>query len=322
MSKPPELERFFELMSALQKAIRWCEVNDARYFAKELIEMGKPGTNFSRLKVIAAEDVGLADPTLLKYIWGCSDKFETLLKDYGAKKSMLSDFPEICEVIDKAVIAAALSYKSRLLPMLSFVTLFEIYKKENFNQDFSEYRNLLRAAIRDRDEKQAAYYAFVLGIFLKRKTFLLEIVQRESAARNTELIDEWSQEYRRAKKDDKFLTLAGIVSLLCRELPFSHGEYRDQVSDCLSLPIYEAMMPDRAYDMHTGVGRRKGRGLEHFFNEAASVRNERFANDLEELGKESYFQAEREGFHDDTEKLVEAIKKRCDDYGGQTTLDF
>ena len=49
------------LHSALQKAIRWCEIIDARYFAKELIEMGKPGSHLNSLIGIAAEDIGLGE---------------------------------------------------------------------------------------------------------------------------------------------------------------------------------------------------------------------------------------------------------------------
>ena len=177
MGRSAELKRFFELMSALQKAIRWCEVNDARYFAKELIEMGKPGTNFTRLKVIAAEDIGLADPTLLKYVWECFDEFEIMLKKYDLKKSQVSDSPEICAVIDRAVIAAALSYKSRLLAMLTFATLFDIYKKEDFNHGLDEYKNQFRTALQRKDEENAVYYAYIIGIFLKRANALLEIVQ-------------------------------------------------------------------------------------------------------------------------------------------------
>ena len=319
MRKSPELVRFFELMSALQKTIRWCEVNDARFFAKELIEMGKPGTNFTRLKVIAAEDIGLADPTLLKYVWECSDEFEIMLKKYNLKKSQISDSPETCAIIDRAVIAAALSNKSRLLAMLTFATLFDIYKNEDFNQGLDEYKKQFQTAIQRQDEKNAAYYAYVVGIFLKSENSLLEIVRQESKTRNTELIDEWSREYRRTKKEDKFLILAGIISLLCRELD-QHGEYRDHVSEWLSLPIDEAVIPDRAFDMHTDAGREKGRGFKHFFDEAATIRNERFPNDWEEQGKEAYFQAQREGLEES--EVIEAIKKKCHDYGGQEILKF
>lgn len=298
--------RIFDLYSALQKAIRWCEVNDARHFAQEFIELGLPGHPINRLLIIASEDVGLADPTLLRYVGGCLDTFEIMVKERGIPKKNVSAYPEIRAVIDRAVIAAALSYKSRLLPMLCFATLFEIYKKETFSHDLDEYKNRFHEAVKGRGEKAAAYYAYVLALFLDSEDFFLEISQQESKSRNTELIAEWIYEYRRKKQ---IMVLAGIISLLCRDLDFPHGEYRDQVNNWLSRPIEEAPIPDRAYDMHTFEGRKRGRGLEHFFNEAASVRNERFPNDWQELGEQAYFQAHREGFYEAGD-LIAAIREK------------
>jgi len=54
------LNRQYLLISALQKSIRWCEVNESRYFARELVNMGVPDVALSRLLLIAAEDVGLS----------------------------------------------------------------------------------------------------------------------------------------------------------------------------------------------------------------------------------------------------------------------
>ena len=68
------------------------------------------------------------------------------------------------------------------------------------------------------------------------------------------------------------------------------------------------------------AGREKGRGLKHFFDEAASVRNERFPNDLEDQGTEAHFQAQREGLQESD--VIKAIMKRCHNYGGQVVLDF
>jgi len=76
---------FLLYRSALQKAIRWCEVNDARYFAQVLTGMGKPGTNFNTLLTIAAEDVGLADPTLITYVRKRAKRFKTLFKRKNVK---------------------------------------------------------------------------------------------------------------------------------------------------------------------------------------------------------------------------------------------
>lgn len=299
-------DRMYLWMSALQKAIRWCEINEARYFAQELIEMGMPGAALNRLMIIAAEDIGLADPTLLKYVGDSLDKFEAMLKEYDTTPGKVSGFPEIRAVIDRAVIAAALSYKSRLLPMLSFATLFEIYQKEDFTHDLSEYANGFQAAIQRQDEKKAAYYGYTLGLILDSEDSVFEIIQ-ESKTRNTKLIDEWTQEYSRTKER---LMLAGIISLLCRDLSYAHGEYRNQISDWLSLPIEEAQIPDRAYDMHTRAKRAKGRGLEHFLDEAASVRNERFPNSWEESGRKAYLQAREEGIKKSA-AVIEAIKEKA-----------
>ena len=139
------------------------------------------------------------------------------------------------------------------------------------------------------------------------------MVEQESKARNTELIEEWTQRYKKIQKqkrteEEGILMLAGIISLLCRDLNYSHGEYLDQVPDWLSRPIEKASIPDRAYDMHTYEGKKKGRGLEHFFNEAATVKNERFPNDWEEAGKKAHFQAQKEEVSE--AHVIKAIKDK------------
>jgi hypothetical protein len=192
--------------------------------------------------------------------------------------------------------------------------LFEIYKKEDFRQSLRDYKNRFQTAIQSEDEREAAYHAYTLGFIPEAKDSLFEIIEQERERRNTKLIDEWTQEYRKIQKHERteekgLLILAGIISLLCRDLDYSHGEYRNQVSDWLSRPIEKATVPDRAYDMHTYEGKKRGRGLEHFFKEGASVKNERFANDWEEVGKEAYFQAQREGLPEAAD-LIKAIKDR------------
>ena len=72
--------RLEELISAIQKAIRWCEVNDSRYFAQELIDMGTPHAVFGQLRIIAAEDIGLADPSMVSYVSDCLESVEKVIK--------------------------------------------------------------------------------------------------------------------------------------------------------------------------------------------------------------------------------------------------
>ena len=67
------------------------------------------------------------------------DNFENLIKQYKIKKRDAFKNPRLCEFVDRAVIAAAISYKSRLLPFALFVTLFDIYQNEDFNKHLDEY---------------------------------------------------------------------------------------------------------------------------------------------------------------------------------------
>jgi DNA repair photolyase len=297
--------RWYELTSALQKSIRWCEVNESRYFARELMYMGYPGGVLNQLILIAAEDVGLADPSLVEYERGCLDRFDNLIKQFDIKKREAVKFPPLCNIVDRAVIAAAISYKSRLLPQLSFATLFDIYENEDFSKNWPEYFGRFVKALRNKDEKQATYDAYVLAIFLNSEDKILKIVQKHSGMRNKDLIQKWVEEY---KRNNELLMLAGSIALLCRDLQNPHGEYNDNICQHLSSPIKKAEIPDRAYDMHTIIGKRMRRGLEHFFDEAATVKNERFPNNWGEAGKTAYFSADQKGLAKAV-KIIEAIKK-------------
>ena len=266
---------------------------------------GYPGGVFNRLILIAAEDVGLADPSLVEYERRCSDRFESLIKENKIEKKDAYEFPDLSEIVDRAVIAAAISYKSRLLPQLCFATLFDIYKNEDFSENLSRYLDRFDEALIKRDEKQAIYYAYVVGVFLNSMDKILALIQKHSGLRNGDLIQKWVEEY---KRKGELLMLAGSIVLLCRDLNYHHGEYEAAVSQYLSLPIMQATIPDRAYDMHTIAGKRKGRGLEHFFDEAATVKKERFPNNWEQAGRNSYISADKEGLEKAAE-IIKAIKR-------------
>ena len=132
------------------------------------------------------------------------------------------------------------------------------------------------------------------------------MIQKHSGMRNEDLIQQWVEEY---KRNNELLVLAGSVVLLCRDLHYPHGEYNDAISQHLSVPITKAKIPDRAYDMHTLAGKRRGRGFEHFFNEAATVKNERFPNDWEKAGRNAYIRANEKGLGK-AAKIIKAIKKK------------
>jgi hypothetical protein len=135
---------------------------------------------------------------------------------------------------------------------------------------------------------------------------ILERIQNLSERRNEDLIQKWVEEY---KRNGHLLVLVGSVVLLCRKVPESHGEYTQAISNYVDVPIEEAEIPDRAYDYHTSIGKRKGRDHDHFFKEAATLKNERFENNWEAAGREAYFRADEKGLGK-TSKIIEAIKER------------
>ena len=215
-------------------------------------------------------------------------------------------FPDLCGVVDRAAIAAAIGYKSRLLALASFATLFDIYENEDFNGQLPDYLNKLATAVENKDEKQALYYAFVAGLFLNSMDRILKWIQKQGENRENDLVQAWVEEYERKPE---LLVLAGSIAMLCRDLDFIHGEFHDLIGNHFGTPIKKAQIPDRAYDMHTRQGREMGRGLEHFFNVGATVKKERFKNNWEHVGKSACFRAEKKGLEKE-EKLIDAINAK------------
>jgi hypothetical protein len=236
----------------------------------------------------------------------CKDIFEDLIKKYGIEKKDAYSIPEICDVIDIAAIAAATSHKSRLLPMLSFISLYDIYKKEKFRENLQNYFGKFVSALQRDDKKQAVYYAYVIGIFLKHMPRVLSVILKMSHKRNTYLIEKWVEEYKKGKEN---LMLVGSIVLLCRDLPFQHGEFLSPIHQHIHLTPKPAKIPDRAYDKHTRAGRKMGRGLKHFFEEAATVKNERPDNIYKQEGENAYYAADEKGLGK-ASKLIEAIEEK------------
>jgi replication-associated recombination protein RarA len=302
-----DLDRQYILMSALQKAIRWCEVNNARFFAQELMDMdSKPATVLNRLIIIASEDVGLADPSLIFHVRNLYDEFENKREQNGIKKANAFKFQELREIVDRAVIAAALCYKSRITAMSTGATLYDIYQNETFNENVSVYLRRFAEAVEIRDEKQALYNAFVAGIFFDYKNRISTFIKEQGDKRNDILIQGWAEEY---KRDSEMMVLAGCVLMLCRDLTSTHGEYKNAIDKHFPLQVIKAQIPDRAYDKHTKKGRMMGRGLKHFFEEAATVKNERFPNDWQKTAENAYYSGERKGFKRTT-MLIDAINDK------------
>ena len=308
--------KYYTTLSALQKSVRWCEVNASRYFAKEFMQMGKTVDVLNRLVLIAAEDVGIADPSLVVYERERKNEFERLILQHGIEKKDAIKVPQIIEVVDRAAIAAAVSYKSRLLPMLSFLALHDIYNNKKFDLSLNDCLNRFLDSLDKSDERSALYYAFIVGIFYKQMNPILNVLREKSINRNTDLIKKWIDEYQIKKER---LMLVGSIVLACRDLHYSHGGFRNLICQHQAVPIRKAVIPDRAYDKHTSIGKRRKRGLDHFFRQAATLRNERPFNDYEAEGKKVYLAAEKLDLGS-AEQIIAATKEKLKTSGILNTV--
>jgi hypothetical protein len=264
---------------------------------------------FGQLRKVAAEDIGLADPTIVDYVCKNLEEFNKLKKANNLNEKDAINDPALFEFVDRSVIAEALAFKKRMLPMATFATLWNIYKNEKFNESILEYFDRFIKAIKIDDEKIALYNAFIIGIIFKEKDELVNrIIEQSKIKRNEELVDKWANRY---KRYDKLLMLTGSIILLCRDLTFIHGEYKDAIEDQLKDPVTKVGIPAYAYDKHTMVGKMAGKDLNDFFNKSAKVENERLElnDNWKDDGKKAFLDAEKQKLADDDE-IIEAIKKK------------
>jgi replication-associated recombination protein RarA len=118
----PQTQRgydFHELLSALQKDIRRGNEYEAVFWAAEL-ESFNPTALWNRLRVIASEDIGIANPLALLVI-------DVLEKEYNSAKERGNDSYIF---LTHAVLFLARSHKSRIVDDLLNVVYGEIQHED------------------------------------------------------------------------------------------------------------------------------------------------------------------------------------------------
>lgn len=99
---------FFEVSSAIQKSIRIGDEETALYFAVEMFNSGYDEYVWKRLKIIASEDVGLAEPMMPATIAALYQTYNEIKKKKGKEK------PERLQYVH-AIVLLCRAKKSRLL---------------------------------------------------------------------------------------------------------------------------------------------------------------------------------------------------------------
>ncbi|NLE05018.1 MAG: hypothetical protein GX638_09480 [Crenarchaeota archaeon] len=138
-----------ELLSALQKCIRRGLEYEALHFALELEAFGKSGPIilWNRLKIIACEDIGPANPLMPLLI-------DLLLKQYQNEKAKLGDLSDHL-FLANAIVCLCRSEKSRITDDL--LTIISCERKNNIRlsiPDFALDKHTKRGAMMSRGIEQ------------------------------------------------------------------------------------------------------------------------------------------------------------------------
>jgi replication-associated recombination protein RarA len=116
MSGPPQTRRgyeVFECISALQKAVRRSQVDEAIYWTVELNESGYGKWAWRRLRVIQSEDIGQAEPGLAADIRAL---YENWLQDRKVSRDNPDGLNTVADLyLVQAAILCATAKKSRLV---------------------------------------------------------------------------------------------------------------------------------------------------------------------------------------------------------------
>lgn len=160
----PRGYKFFELLSALQKDIRRGNEKYALRWAIEIEECFSEIALWNRLKIIASEDIGLANPTAPLVI-------QTLEKDYFALKNTNNkNKPQRLPLVN-AVAFLSSSLKSRLVDNLLNVVYGE-RDFENWNPPIPEYaldKHTLKGTQKGKSGQKGIEYFFDVGAKLNRE---------------------------------------------------------------------------------------------------------------------------------------------------------
>ncbi|MEQ9365599.1 MAG: hypothetical protein RIF32_15245 [Leptospirales bacterium] len=261
----------FDVASALQKSVRRGLEEEALHWAIDLERAGYGEYAWKRMRIMTSEDIGLANPGLPPCIASL----------YATWKACDDDTRRA--VFVQAVRTLVRSQKSRLVDH-ALMVFYHLAETNPFNMDSLRLVNKLRAALEKREERKALHLAAYMN-----RTGLVDCVWsalRVAGANRSfdemyiapaihSLHEIWGQV--RKKNDDKHeperLMLMHAVLLHTRgEESFNLDKV---VRNYYSGTWRKREIPEYAHDKHSLRGRRMGRGVRHFFEEGAFLKNDR-----------------------------------------------
>lgn len=312
---------YFNIRSALQKAIRRCQLDDVLYCVAELDLTGLGNSVFVNLLLITSEDVGLANPKLTSHVNRCYQNWLSIVKKNKIKKSQSHTCNEARLELIKAAYAVATSPKSRVVDYVHHMMEFWGHDKNHQLEEFI-------AGLGDRDLKKTILALNMLigtiyGVHKSKPQYyclIWDILEKQA---QTDSIKQIIKDLRRSFNwiSEKIVTFNLIFGCLL----VTQNDY--QIKDVIipsehdlikeTAKLYNAdyqrfVMHDYVYDCHTSKGRKLGRGQQHFYDVASLVTNLGYPELYKDIVKQAEILEEQGVSHKEIRKILKLEKNNVD----------
>ncbi|MEQ9366904.1 MAG: hypothetical protein RIF32_21880 [Leptospirales bacterium] len=261
----------FDVASAFQKSVRRGLEEEALHWAVEMDRGAYGEYVWKRIRIIVSEDIGLANPPLATCIASLYRTWKNC-EDESRRPVLL-----------QAVRTVVRSQKSRLVDH-ALMVWYHYADTSPATADDDQLLKKFQSSIAKRDERKALFQAACLDRRdLAKKAWVAiricaasRVYDKHYLAPIVHALEElWKDQNKKndAKHAPQRLFLMHAVLLLAR------GD--DRISQEKGLREYYGRafqrreIPDFAYDKHSLKGYGMGRGVRHFFEEGAKLKNDR-----------------------------------------------
>lgn len=276
---------YFDIRSAIQKAVRRCEVEDVLYCVAEMDLTGLGNAVFVNLIMFCYEDVGPAEPYLIVEVYNQYIKWKKIVKNLQIKPSESASSSQAKECLIKAGYMMASAHKSRVIDYSMHKFQKSVYPDSTVEDALDQFREALESKdlgitlscldtltrkIVDQDGRKVKPFKKIWLVIRKQPTTsevssILEIMEKCFSIT--------------LKKCLRFPLINAIFLVIqddykIREIPKLTSEKATSLAETYYDEDFKYdVMKDYAYDKHTAKGRKMGRGTQHFILEGSKVVN-------------------------------------------------
>jgi hypothetical protein len=271
-----------ELKSALQKAIRRCDTTSI-YWAKKLYEIPYQIPNlWNRLIIISSEDVGVACHDVTAYVGDQYKKFHDIENKYNISTK---NRYEQRYILINTVHYLTKQNKSRLCSNVNHA-----YFKDMQPHIRGNMKKCFREALINKDRDKALKYA--ANLFKQnQEDFLIDELESPHSQTTDYLVMYFRQFTKVNRNASNVLFLVHLILLRTMALTkikpnVQVNELTYEYIDELFNSSNELPLPNYAFDKHTKQGCKMCRGVQHFYEIGALLKQCYILDPFESIAKE------------------------------------